>query len=88
MSAMWSEKGGEEWQLFKSVMVGCKEVFGLRRVGSRVRKESECWCEDVRVRGMALKCDCRGRIRCHMRYKEKRNQAKRAVCVAKVSADD
>ena len=31
----------EEWQLFKSAMVGCKEVYGMRRVGDGVRKSSE-----------------------------------------------
>ncbi|KAK7945076.1 hypothetical protein WMY93_000804 [Mugilogobius chulae] len=40
----------EEWQQFKSAVVGCaKEVCGMRRVGGGVRKGSEWWCEDVRL---------------------------------------
>ncbi|KAK7913713.1 hypothetical protein WMY93_013924 [Mugilogobius chulae] len=40
----------EEWQQFKSAVVGCAEgVCGVRRVGGGVRKVSEWWCEDVRL---------------------------------------
>ena len=35
-----------------------------------------------------MECSCRGRMRCYMKYKEKINQAKRAVRVVKVSADE
>ena len=34
---------------------------------------------------MHVKCGCKGRMRCYMRYKEKRNRAKKAVRDAKVS---
>ena len=47
-----SEKGYVEdvWQLFKSAMVGCTvNVCGMRRAGGEVRKESEWWCDDVRL---------------------------------------
>ena len=36
------EKGDveEEWQLFKSALLGCAEVCGVRRVGDGMRKGS------------------------------------------------
>ena len=43
-----SEKGNveEEWQLFKSVEVGCREkLYGMRNVGGGVRKGNEYWCD-------------------------------------------
>ena len=39
------EKGDveEEWQQFKSVMVGRAEIYGMRRTGDGVRKGSSEW---------------------------------------------
>ena len=84
----------EEWQLFKSAVVECaEEVCGMRRVGGGVRKGSEWWCEDVR-KAVAEKRQAyevwlqRRDEASYESYKERRNQAKRAVRVAKVRADE
>ena len=40
----------QEWQPFKSALVGCTEkVYGMRGAGGRLKKGSEWWCGDVRV---------------------------------------
>ena len=39
----------EEWQLFKSAVVGCTEkACSMRKVGGRVRKGSEWWHEAIK----------------------------------------
>ncbi|WP_435362528.1 hypothetical protein, partial [Klebsiella pneumoniae] len=84
----------EEWQLFKSAVVGCaKEVCGMRRVGAGIRKGSEWWCEEVRIavddkrRAFEVWLQQKDEVS-YERYKEKRNQASRAVRRAKVAADE
>ena len=46
-----SKKGDvEDWQLFKSAVVGCTEkVCGMRRMGGGMRKGSEWYREAIRV---------------------------------------
>jgi len=79
----------EEWQLFKSTMVGCaEEVCGVRRCGGGVRKGSEWWCEEVSVviaekrRAYEVWLQRKDEVS-YERYKEKRNRAKRVVGDAK-----
>ena len=84
----------EEWQLFKSAVVECaKEVCGMRRVGAGIRKGSEWWCEEVSMavaekrRAFEVWLQQKDEVS-YGRYKEKRNQARRAVRHAKVAADE
>ncbi|KAK7907805.1 hypothetical protein WMY93_016417 [Mugilogobius chulae] len=84
----------EEWQQFKSAVVGCaEEVCGMRRVGGGVRKGSEWWCEDVRLavtekRRAYEVWQQRKDRKSYECYKEKRSATKRAVREARVAADE
>ena len=84
----------EEWQRFKTVVVGCaEEVCGTRRIGGGIRKGSEWWCEEVKVVIEEKKKAYGNWLQkkdhdSYQKYKEKNNQAKRAVERAKRRADD
>ena len=84
----------EEWQRFRSTVVGCaEEVCGMRRVGGGIRKGSEWWCDEVRIaveekkkaHGIWLQ---RKDHDSYQKYKEKNAHAKQAVSIAKRRADE
>ena len=75
----------EEWQMFKSAMVGCaEEVCGVRGCGGGVRKGSEWWCEEVSVAvGEKRRAECgyRGTMRCHIRDIKRREIEQNGLCM-------
>uniref|UniRef100_A0A8C8DHP6 ribonuclease H n=1 Tax=Oryzias sinensis TaxID=183150 RepID=A0A8C8DHP6_9TELE len=84
----------EEWQQFKSAVVGSAEkVCGVRHVGGGLRKGSEWWCEDVRLAVAEKRCAYEVWLQRKDResyecYKEKKRDAKRAVREARAAADE